>query len=218
VTSTKLAITGQQGKRNVWLIFGQDGKVQSIYQPADRTEFANWATWAPDGSKFLSMCNLTEYGHSACMVYINGTVGPVINGKSRWNPSYWSQWSQDGQWFYYIAQAVTTNPTSIYRMNTATGVSELYLSGIHDYTYIGSDGQVGHDYKLEKIDWSPDEQWIILNDSSPKIGLYTGYNGKPVFYVTAVLCDASLECQPMKFGSVAIIGAEWWHPPAEWKR
>jgi len=214
--SSKFVIAGEKDDRVVFILLKRDGEKLWILEAGDGEGFGLWVKWTLDGERLLIMCNPVSQGHygtyNLCLVNTQGEVEQIFPYQRHWDPQKWSQWSHDGHFLYYLLKSgFAVYPAKLYRLDIRDGRYEMVSDGLRDYSWISSNEFRESDFR--GIEWSSDGRWMILNNSGPIENLYAGRYGA---HTTALICDPSNHCQQMKYGSLVILGADWWQPPANW--
>jgi len=213
--SSRMAIYVKQGDKIAWLILGSQGKIQSFIPPSEADPFGGWATWTPDGENLLIMCNPVSMGHwgkfDLCMVDDQGEMIKKFSFQNYTSFERYAQWSADGSQLYYLSKTrIEVFPAKLRRLDLNTGEDELVAEGLFDYGWT-QNSYIDEQYQFTGIKWSPDGEWMILNNSGPQIKLSERDN---FTHTTTMLCHPINDCRQMKFGPLIIFGADWWQPPA----
>lgn len=216
--SSRFAIAGWRDDRVIWAIINRDGSLQSILDSGGGPHFGYKASWTANGGALMVSCNHVEMGryseYDVCVLDSQGGVVRVFEYQDYWAPLDWSQWSEDGNYLYYMLKAGPyVFPAQLWRMDIRTGSREMVLEGLLDYDWIDS-RRFAEWYAFTGVGWSPDGNWMILNNSGPQETLPT--HGRPNEFTTSLLCEPSNSCRQMRSGPLVVLGAGWWAPPSSW--
>ncbi len=208
---SKFAIFGKKDNDKIWLIIDQDGEMVSVLNGGPQTPLEGWATWNPDNESLLIRCNDKNNGlYDLCLLNMHGDFERSFPAQKFWRVNYWSQWSEDGKFLYYLlSQKGYGSSAKIFRLNLSDGSNELIVDEIIDRTWIQSD-EIREFYNLSAL-WSPDANWFIVNDAGPDFSVESGVRSET--FATVLLCNANNICEQFTSGSFVILGAQWWDRP-----
>lgn len=214
---SKFIIAGTINDKVAFIAFNQDGTFWGVLEGDEDVSFSHIASWLPNNDELLILCNAKRIdihagAYDLCKVKLDGTVERVFPYQN-WTPQYWSTISDDGNYLYVLRKyTVFSFSADLYRLNLNTGVFEEVVKNIKDYNWIESSRFV--EWSSSSLKWSPDKQWMILNNFGPDEKLPAV---DKTTFTTALLCDSEGNCHEMKYDSLIIFGADWWQPPGNWE-